>query len=440
MKSVSIYKHVLLLVILLFGGKISIAQQWSLQKCIDSAQVHNKNLQIAKGNITINEIKQKEAKSNLWPKLTANAEYKYFTNLPYQLMPLSTFNPMAKEGEFKEAQFGVPHNINGNLQLAIPLYNTQLYGGIQASKIASELTTLQYEKSKEQIYFEIAGLYYNTQILQTQLLFLDSNLSNSNKLLKNIILLHENLLATNIDVEKIELQVAQLQTQKSNIQSKIIQLLNALKFAIGLPNEAEFMIEKTIKSISVTEYNIKPSLDTRISNTQNKLLLNDLKTLTHTRYLPSINIVGSYGTTGFGYDKNPNQFIKFFPIGFAGLQISYSIFNGTTTLKKINQKHIELKNNELKTALNEEQNSMQIANTLMQRNTNFFAIETTLQQINLAQKIYNNIILQNKLGVASLTEILLSDIALREAQQNNLNAMIEYLKADLELKKLTANL
>jgi hypothetical protein len=30
---------------------------------------------------------------------------------------LSTFNPTAPEGQFKEAQFGVPHNINANLQL-----------------------------------------------------------------------------------------------------------------------------------------------------------------------------------------------------------------------------------------------------------------------------------------------------------------------------------
>jgi len=35
---------------------------------------------------------------------------------------------------------------------------------------------------------------------------------------------------------------------------------------------------------------------------------------------------------------------------------------------------------------------------------------------------------------------LLADNALREAQQTYINAVIEYLKADLELKKLTGNI
>jgi OMF family outer membrane factor len=48
--------------------------------------------------------------------------------------------------------------------------------------------------------------------------------------------------------------------------------------------------------------------------------------------------------------------------------------------------------------------------------------------------------LQQKSGTASFTDVLLSDNALREAQQSNISAVIDYLKADLELKKLTGNI
>ena len=143
MKLVNIHKQTLLLLFILIGFQAAQAQVWSLQQCIDTAQVHNKNLQMSRNNISIGEQKEKEAKANLIPKVTANADYKYFTNLPYQLMPLSTFNPTAPEGQFKEAQFGVPHNINANLQLSMPLYNPQVYGAIQTTKIASELTELK---------------------------------------------------------------------------------------------------------------------------------------------------------------------------------------------------------------------------------------------------------------------------------------------------------
>ena len=60
-------------------------------------------------------------------------------------MPLSVFG--GAEDQFKEAQFGVPHNINANIQLAMPLYNPQINGAIETTKIASELRALQYQKT-----------------------------------------------------------------------------------------------------------------------------------------------------------------------------------------------------------------------------------------------------------------------------------------------------
>lgn len=440
MKLVNIHKQLFALAVLLIAWNSGSAQVWSLQQCIDTATVHNKNLQISRNNLAIGEQKQKEAKSNLMPKITANAEYKYFTNLPYQLMPLSTFNPMAPEGQFKEAQFGVPHNINANLQLMMPLYNPQIYGGIEASKIASELIALQYKKTTEQIYFEISNLYYNAQLLHHQLAFIDSNLVNAQKLLKNIQLMNEQLLAKGTDVSKVKLQVAQLNTQKLSVSSKYQQVLNGLKFAMGVSPEFLLNIDPSIETGNENENKPMQNLDVEIINTQKKLLRTELNTLNNSRFIPSLNLIGSYGTTGFGYDKKPNDFLKFFPIGFAGVQLSYPLFNGTTTVRKMNLKKIELMNNDLQTTLLSDQNSMQIENARLQKKVALKSVSTTEEQAELAKTIYNQTILQQKQGSASLSDVLLADNALREAQQLYLSAMVDFLKADLELKKLTGNL
>ena len=439
MKLVNIHKHTLLL-FLIIGVHTVKAQVWAMQQCIDTAQVHNKNLQMSRNNIAIGEQREKEAKANLIPKVTANADYKYFTNLPYQLMPLSTFNPTAPEGQFKEAQFGVPHNINANLQLSMPLYNPQVYGAIQTTKIASELTKLQYQKTEEQIYFEISNLYYNAQILHHQLAFIDSNLINAEKLLKNMQLLNEQLLAKGTDVSKVKLQVSQLTTQKETIKSKYEQVLNALKFAMGISIEQNLQIEPNIQYQNTNEYTSSSTLDIRIIKTQNRLLSSELSTLNKSRFLPSLNLIGMYGTTGFGYDKQPNDFLKFYPIGFAGIQLSYPLFNGTVTQRKINQKRFEILNSEIQFELNTEQNNMQVENAKLQIMVTKKSVETTTEQIELAQTIYEQTLLQQKQGTANLTDVLLADNALREAQQTYINAVIEYLKADLELKKLTGNI
>jgi outer membrane protein TolC len=440
MKLVNIHKQTIFLLFFLIGFQAAQAQVWTMQQCIDTAQVRNKNLQMSRNNVAIGEQKEKEAKANLIPKVTVNTDYKYFTNLPYQLMPLSTFNPTAPEGQFKEAQFGVPHNINANLQLSMPMYNPQVYGAIQTTKIASELTELQYQKTEEQIYFEISNLYYNAQILHYQLAFIDSNLINATRLLKNMQLLNEQLLAKGTDVSKVKLQVTQLTTQKESISSKYEQVLNALKFAMGISIEQKLQIEPNIQYQNTNEYTPSSTLDIRIIKTQKRLLSSEISTLNKSRFLPSLNLIGMYGTTGFGYNGLPNSFLDFYPIGYAGIQLSYPLFNGTVTLRKINQKKFELQNSELQFGLLTEQNNMQVENAKLQRMVAKKSVETTTEQIELAKTIYEQTILQQKQGTASLTDVLLADNALREAQQTYLSAVIDYLKADLELKKLTGNI
>ncbi|MCK6602511.1 MAG: TolC family protein [Bacteroidetes bacterium] len=424
-----------MVMVITFQGQ---AQTWSLEQCIDTAQIHNKSLQIGRNNITIGEQKQKEATANLFPKVNVVGDYKYFTDLPYQLMPMSTFNPTAPEGQFREAQFGVPHNMSAAIQVALPLYNPQIYGGIRTTKIAAEITVLQYKKTEEQVFFEISNLYYNIQILQHQLAFVDSNIVNTAKLLENLQLLHQQLMIKGTDVKKVELQLEQLKTQKDIIANNAEQVLNALKLSMGKPSTLNIQVETDIQ-FNINEYTNATTVDLQLINSQNSLLNSELKTLKNSR-LPTISLYVSYGQTGFGYDKKPNDFLKFFPSSFVGLQLSYPLFNGTVTYRKINQKKIEIQNSQLQISLATDQNNMLIENANRRRAVTQKTIANTLSQIDLARTVYEQTSLQQKEGTANLTDVLLADNTLREAQQNYLSAIVEYLKADLELKKLTGNI
>ena len=249
-------------------------------------------------------------------------------------------------------------------------------------------------------------------------------------------LLKEHLMAKGTDVSKVQLQKEQLETQKESVSSKYEQVMNALKFVMGISLDQNMQIEPEILYKKSNEYSATPAIDIRLANTQSKLLLSELNTLKKSK-LPSVSLFGTYGKTGFGYDKQPNDFLKFYPIGFAGIQLGFPLFNSTVTQRKISQKKLEIKNSELQVQLATEQNAMQINNTKRQIAVAQKSIETNTSQIKLAQSIYEQTVLQQKQGTASLTDVLLADTGLREAQQNYLAAMVDYLKADLELKKLT---
>lgn len=433
--------HKLIILLIFIGWNTFQAQEiWNLNQCIITAQEHNKTLKINRNNIEISNRREKEAKANLLPKISLNTDYKYFVELPTQLMPMNVFNPQIPEGQFKEAQFGVPHTINANVQLIMPLYNPQLQGAIYNSEILKELTQIQYQKTEEQLLYDITILYYNTQILKHQLVFIENNLANTHKLLKNIELLKEHLLAIGTDVSKVKLQVEQLNTQKENAWNKYIQMLNALKLNMGIELENEITVESDISFQNVLEYTPQTILDIRFIQKQNKLLSSELNILSKSRYLPTLNLIASYGTSGFGYDKSPDAFLKFYPIGFAGLQLTYPLFDGTVARRKIDQKKLEINNNELQVQLAADKNKVETENMSRQRTVAQQSITNIDHQITLAQSIYEQTILQQKMGTASVTDVLLADNALREAQQNYLSAVIDYLKTDLELKKLTGNL
>jgi len=413
------------------------SQVWTLQQCIDTAQQYNTTLQISRNNMEMSTEKEKEAKDNLIPKVKFSADYKYFIDQPYQLMPQSAFG--GPEGQFKEIQFGTPHNINVGLQAALPLYNPQVYGAIKATKVAAKLNRLQYKKTREEVFFDVSNLYYNAQILKHQLAFIDSNLVNTTKLLGTMRLLQEQQLAKNTDVENVQLQEAKLKVQRETVMNNVNQVIRLLKFTMGIPAQQPFDVETDIHYQANTQYTHNIVVDIQLAETQKSLLDNELKTLKNSR-IPSVSLYGAYSQVGFGYDKKPNDFLKFYPTSFAGIQIAVPLFNGMVTKRKINQKKIELKNSQLRLNLLTEQNNIQIENAKNQREVALKNILNTSAQIKLAQLVYKHTVLQQQQGMANITDVLMADSNLKEAQQNYIAAVINYLKADLELKKLTGNI
>jgi len=437
--SMSVHKFKVLLSFI-FIATISMpvfAQVWTLQQCIDTAQQYNTTLRISKNDMAMSAEKEKEAKANLIPKLKFSADYKYFIDQPYQLMPQSAFG--GPEGQFKEIQFGTPHNFNIGVQAALPLYNAQIYGAIKATKTASVLKKLQFKKTREEVFFNVSNLYYNAQILKHQLAFIDSNLVNTTRLLATMKLLHEQQLAKKTDVENVQLQEAKLKVQRQTVENNLNQVIRLLKFTMGIPADQPFDVETKIHYRADISYTPHVIVDIQLAQTQKSLLNSELKTLKNSR-IPSVSLYGAYSQVGFGYDKKPNDFLKFYPTTFAGLQITVPLFNGTVTKRKINQKKIELKNSQLRLDLLNEQNNIEIKNARNQRAVALKNILNTSAQIKLAESVYRHTVLQQKQGLANITDVLMADSNLKEAQQNYIAAVVNYLKADLELKKLTGNI
>ena len=424
-----------LIVILLISITVQ-AQQLSLEQCIDTALIYNRNIKLSQHDVEISTEKNREIKGNLLPKLNGIADYRYYTDLPYQIMPAAAFG--GPEGTYKEVQFGVPHSMNANLQLALPLFNSTALNAIKSTRIATELSAIQKTKTDEDVVLEVSNAYYNAQILLTQITFLDSNIINTGKLVKTTTLLYQQQIAKGTDVDRLKLQVDQITTQRSTVITQYQQVLNALKFLMGKP------ISDSIEVLITHETIVKPGFVSQ--NTTDVLLIDkkielnnsELSGLRNLR-LPSLSAYGFYGTTGFGTTGDNSVFI-FHPIGYVGAQLSVPLFNGRITHHKIVSKKIEIEKSNIQKELITEKSKLDLKNVEMQYSLATKNISVVSSQIDLAKKIYNNTILQNQQGVANITDLLLADNALRESQQNYLVALVNLRRAELEYKRVTGNL
>lgn len=411
-------------------------QTWTLEQCIDSAYANNQKIAIAENTQELSVLKHKEVKSNLLPKLSINGEYKYFIELPYQLMPLSVFG--GPEGQFNEAQFGVPHNINASVLLQVPIYSSGLMGNINKLETSQKIVKIEVQKTYDQIYFEVSNIYRNAQLLKSQMVFIDSTISNTERVKKNIELLAEQKLANQNDVKKLELKVSTLQSYHANLDVKLQQIYNALQLLTGSSSAIE--VEDNILMIDLMQYEDNGNKDIEIIQLQQEIINIDLKSLKRSKYIPEVGFVATYGTQGFGYDQSPNRFLNFYPIGYAGIRFSYPLFNGTVTNKKIDQKNLELENLKLKEELTKDAQQVEIKNAVLRLENAFNNVTLSEQQVDLAQSIYEQEEKKHKQGLISVNDLMVAQNELIQNQQNYLQSIAEFLAADLELKKLTNNI
>ncbi|MBK6777656.1 MAG: TolC family protein [Flavobacteriales bacterium] len=136
---------VLLLVTLLAAQ--GSAQIMTLEQCVDSALANDRRVRMASLDEEIANLRIAEAKAGLIPKVRGAAEFRHYTDLPYQLMPSSFFG--GPVGEYRAVQFGTTQNINANLQAQMPLYDPQVWGGIQMAREGDRMVGLQSERTRK---------------------------------------------------------------------------------------------------------------------------------------------------------------------------------------------------------------------------------------------------------------------------------------------------
>lgn len=408
----------------------------SLQECIDLALAHDQRSRSADIDLRMAEARVDEQQANLLPKVRGVADMRHYADLPYQLLPASFFG--GPEGVYREIQFGTPNNITLNVQAQLPLVDVGSWEGIHVAREAERMAGMQHERSREEVVLELSNAYYNAQVLQARRTFLDSNLLSTEAMLRNVELLHAQLLARGTDVDRLRLQRDQLRTQRERVVAQHEQVLDLLRLMMGLPPDAPLATEPASAPVQQTQATPKATAGLRIAEQGVLLRQAEIRLLKRSR-LPSLHGYGLYGNTGFGPIGSESRY-DLYPVSYFGATLQVPLFNGTVITQKVRQKELELERAGLMRDAVADREGLEQRRVTRDEALALRTLTDAEAQLALAERIRRSTLLQHTEGLATLTDLVLADQAVREGQQLYIDALVQLRKAQLELARLNGTL
>ena len=299
----------LLIALLFVGANTGYAQAVdtiSLNQCIGIAVKNNQSLQNKRLDELINQAKIDETKADLYPQVKFKGNYQYYPTVPTSLIESSAFG--GPPNQYSATQLLVPQSITGSIDVSWQVYNPAIGAALKLTKFGKSMGETATKDKLEAVMYDVSATYLNIQINELQTELTRSNIANLKKNLDLTTLIFSQGLALRSDVDNLTLSVANLETVLNNQLNGINQLYNLLKLYMGLPPDYPLIIEKYKQE--ETSYTFLMGIDTisykNRSGYTSLQQAGDLLMLQRESikagYLPSVNLIGSFGYSGYNPD------------------------------------------------------------------------------------------------------------------------------------------
>ena len=422
----------------LFIGVTSVqSQTLDLETCIKMADTANLTIRAARLDAASNAAQVQANLSALLPKIAFNADYRYNAIIPGQVVPgVFAGGP---PGSFTTVQFGVPWNLSNTVQLSQILYNPQVNYGVTALKIGQEVSEIQAGITTQNIKYQVIQTYFNVQALWKQVLFVRVNIQNMEKTISNLTKLYEQKMVVGTEVDKLKITLLSLKNQEQSLISNQEKSMNYLKILIGKDIQFDLQLPKdnvVEKSINSTDKSTN-LLELKLIETQQRLNTAE-KSGIQLSYLPSFSFYTAYN---YNYNIRPESNFKTGIEGmFMGIKVDWMLFDGFEKHHKLKVNRIQQEKlaSQHKNAL--QQIELAIENSKKQIEIQFNSLNTTQEQLLLAEKVNKQAKISFEQGVISSNDLLKSETDLYQAQTNVIMAYVQLRQAELDLLKTTGKI
>lgn len=433
-------------------------KSFNLEEAVKFAKTNNLKLNTQKLDIRDVDSQIKEYYAIGMPKLTGSVSYNYFLKLPTSIFP-NFLDPAVYEILFDEnllprrdiaqgagvpVQFGTKHNLTASLDFSTLLFDGSFFVGLKAQKLYRELIIKQINQTESEVAYNVTKAYMAALAIQENLKLVEKNISNLEKVKKELSEIYAAGLIEKLDVDRIELSLQNLTTEKEKLDRINAISLNILKFHLNYPVSDSILLTEPLSEVLNKSYLevMDPSIQLNIQQRPEypviaqSLRLTEINIKRHkVSYLPSL-----YGFASLQESLQRNKLFDtddndWFPTALVGLNLNIPIFDGFDKKAKIGRAKVLNEKTRMQLTEFEHAAQLEFTNARTQYLNASVTIESRKKSLALADKIYETARIKFKEGVGSSLEVTTAERDVYQSQANLLEAQINLINAKADLDK-----
>ncbi|RUT70825.1 TolC family protein [Flavobacterium cupreum] len=433
-------KRIILIFLCSIGLSVSAqVKTLTLKDALTYALQNKADAKKSKLEVENSEYKIQEVRSRALPQISANGNLTYNPVIQTTVIDGAGFNA---PGTTIQAAFGQKWTSTAGVSLTQAIFDQSVFTGLKAAKSTREFYQINNQLTEEQVIERVANNYYSVFVQKERLVLLDSNYVNTTKVRDIVKGQFDNGLAKKIDLDRIVVKMSNIDTERQQIKNQITLQENALKFYMGMPIETQIDMPdeefEVIPAALTEQANVENRTEYLLLKKQEELLVYNKKAV-EAGYYPTLSLTAGYNYIGqgpeFPWFAKPKDGVYWSDFSSIGLNLHVPIFTGFGTRAKIRQADVQIRS--LQEDMKDTKLSLDLdyRNAIAQIDDNLVTIENQKENMRLAKEILDNTKNNYLQGLASLTDLLDSENASLEAQNNYTRAVLNYKIAEVALIK-----
>ena len=370
-------------------------------------------------------------------KAEATKWYAISTMLPQVNGTLDYNNYLGHELSLMGMPIAMKPTSNLTVQASITVSGAQIVS-TTLGKLAVEMTKTNHQKTEQNIKTQVRTLYFSALAMENTVKLLSQSMENMLKLEK----ITKNAVTVGVSeqtaADQISVQVSSLQNNLNSIQRTTEMLYNSMRLLLGISVDAEIVLtDKIDKILSIENVNKllnenfsqESNLDYRLVE-QNVELTKKQVRINEWAYGPTLSLFYQYKEKikKTDFDMNPPQVV--------GLSLNVPIFSSGNKYAKVSEAKCNYKSAINTMEMLSEQLKIQDRQLRYNLRNHIENYETQRKNIEVSQRVFNNISNKYEQGYASGMDVTNSSMNLISAQSNYVQAMLNLITAQIELETL----